>query len=275
MTSARTETATGAAARANRTRDRRRRLRSLLFIAGARLALTVVLLAAWQLVSGRLVPAYYVSSPTQIAARLGHLIATGSVWHDFDATAEEFVLGYVIGIATGLVFGLALGALPRFARLVEPLITALNGIPKIALAPLVVLWLGIGLWSKVGIAVTTVFFVMFYNTYLGMQTVPEQLVNALKVMGAGRTTIIRRVVIPQMSMPILAGLKAGIPFTAIGVIVGEFVASDHGLGYYIRSSSDNYDAAGIYSGIVLLMVLILVLGFLVDIWERRVTRWRR
>jgi NitT/TauT family transport system permease protein len=255
--------------------DRGRRLKQLLFIAGARLVLTVVLLAAWQLVSGRLVPTYYVSSPTQIAARLGHLIATGSVWNDFDATAEEFVLGYVIGVATGLVFGLALGALPRFARLVEPLITALNGIPKIALAPLLVLWLGIGLWSKVGIAVTTVFFVMFYNTYLGMRTVPEQLVNALKVMGAGRATIIRRVVIPQMSMPILAGLKAGIPFTAIGVIVGEFVASDHGLGYYIRSSSDNYDAAGIYSGIVLLMVLILVLGFLVGIWERRVTRWRR
>lgn len=273
MTGTRTDALAGSAAPASRVDGGR--LRRVLAMAAARLGLAVVLLGAWQLVSGRLIPVYYVSSPTQIAARLGHLVATGSVWRDFDATAEEFVLGYVIGIAVGLAAGLTLGALPRFARLVEPLITALNGIPKIALAPLVVLWLGIGLWSKVGIAVTTVFFVMFYNTYLGMRTVPERLVNALKVMGAGRGTIIRRVVIPQMSIPILAGLKAGIPFTAIGVIVGEFVASDHGLGYYIRSSSDNYDAAGIYSGIVLLMVLILILGFIVDLWERRVTRWRR
>jgi NitT/TauT family transport system permease protein len=123
-----------------------------------------------------------------------------------------------------------------------------------------ILWLGIGVESKVGITVLTVFFVMFYNTYIGMRTVPQPLVNALRVMGANKPTIVRKVVIPQMSMVILAGLRAGIPFAAIGVIVGEFVASSRGLGYYIRTSTDAYDAAGIFAGIVLLMVLITAMS---------------
>ena len=246
-----------------------------LAIAGGRLGIVLGFLLLWELASGRWVQEQLISSPTQIVQRLVELFRAGTIWSDFYTTGYEFFLGYFIGIASGLLAGLVLGALPFLGKLLEPLISALNGIPKIALAPLIILWLGIGVWSKVGIAVMTVFFVMFYNTYIGMRTVPKPLVNALRVMGASRAMIVRKVVVPQMTMAILAGLRAGIPFAAIGVIVGEFVASTQGLGYYIRRSSDSYDAAGIFAGIALLMVLIMVMSALVSIWERRATRWQR
>jgi NitT/TauT family transport system permease protein len=249
--------------------------RGSLAIAGGRIGIVLAFLLLWELASGRWVQEQLISSPTQIVQRLVELFQAGTIWSDFYTTGYEFFLGYFIGVASGLLAGLLLGALPVLGKLLEPLISALNGIPKIALAPLIILWLGIGVWSKVGIAVMTVFFVMFYNTYIGMRTVPKPLVNALRVMGASRAMIVRKVVVPQMTMAILAGLRAGIPFAAIGVIVGEFVASTEGLGYYIRRSSDSYDAAGIFAGIALLMVLIMIMSALVSIWERRATRWQR
>lgn len=240
-----------------------------------KLGLVLAFLVFWQLATGRLIADYLISNPVDIAGRIKDLISDGSVWPDFWATAVEFFFGYLIGIALGLVVGVALGMWPTVGKLLESFISALNGIPKIALAPLIILWLGIDTASKIGIAVMTVFFVMFYNTYIGMRTVPPQLVNALRVIGASKLTVMLRVVLPQMSMPILAGLRAGIPFAIIGVIVGEFVASTKGLGHYIRVSSDAYDATGIFAGIALLMVLIGLMNGLVSLWERRVTRWQR
>ena len=244
-------------------------------VAAGRLGIIAAFLALWQLSSGRWVEEYLISSPTLVVERLVQLIRAGTIQDDFVVTGVEFVLGYTIGVSLGLLAGVLLGAWPILGKLLEPLISALNGIPKIALAPLIILWLGIGMESKVGIAVMTVFFVMFYNTYIGMRTVPAPLVNALRVMGADKLTIVRKVVLPQMSMAILSGLRSGIPFAAIGVIVGEFVASTHGLGYYIRTSSDAYDAAGIFAGVALLMVLMMAMSLIVTIWERRVTRWQR
>ncbi|MEU1598239.1 ABC transporter permease [Streptomyces sp. NPDC005708] len=240
-----------------------------------RLAIVVVLVAAWQLCSGRVVPAYLISSPTAVAHRLYDLFKSGDVWPDIGITTEELVLGYVIGMVGGIVVGVLLGSSRIAAALIEPLLAALNSIPKIALAPLFLLWFGIGLGSKIAIAAMTVFFVMFYNVYMGMGTIPSGLANTLRIMGASRQVMVRQLVLPQLTVPILAGLKAGVSFAMIGVVVGEFVAANSGLGYYVRNSTDLFDSPGVYAGIILLMLLVLIGIGLVTLLERRLLRWRR
>lgn len=256
-------------------RARGLRLPTTAWILVGRLAIIVVLLAAWQLCSGRLVPAYLVSSPTAVAQRLGDLFRTGTVWSDLKITTEELIIGYAIGVVGGVAVGVVLGTSRIAAALIEPLLAALNSIPKIALAPLFLLWFGIGLGSKIAIAAMTVFFVMFYNVYMGMGTVPHGLLNTLQIMGANRRTLVRRLILPQLTVPILAGLKAGVSFAMIGVVVGEFVAADSGLGYYVRNSTDLFDSPGVYAGIILLMLLVMVGVGLVSLLERRLLRWRR
>ena len=256
-------------------RARALRVPATAWIMAGRLLIVVVLIAAWQLFSGRIVPAYLISSPSAVADRLVDLFRSGDVWPDVWITTEELVIGYAIGVLGGIVVGVLLGTSRIAAALVEPLLAALNSIPKIALAPLFLLWFGIGLGSKIAIAAMTVFFVMFYNVYMGMGTIPNGLVNTLQIMGAGRQTMVRQLVLPQLTVPILAGLKAGVSFAMIGVVVGEFVAADHGLGYYVRNSTDLFDSPGVYAGIILLMLLVLVGVGLVTLLERRLLRWRR
>ena len=256
-------------------RARALRVPATAWILSGRLLIVVVLIAAWQLFSGRVVPAYLISSPTAVAHRLVDLFTSGDVWSDLGITTEELIIGYVIGVAGGVIVGVALGTSRIAAALIEPLLAALNSIPKIALAPLFLLWFGIGLGSKIAIAAMTVFFVMFYNVYMGMGTIPNGLVNTLQIMGASRQTMVRQLVLPQLTVPILAGLKAGVSFAMIGVVVGEFVAADSGLGYYVRNSTDLFDSPGVYAGIILLMLLVLVGIGLVTLLERRLLRWRR
>jgi NitT/TauT family transport system permease protein len=240
-----------------------------------RFAIVAVVLLTWQLTSGPLLPKYLISSPLDVGQRLYDMFASGAVWPDIGVTAEELVLGYTIGVVGGLVVGVALGSWKLAAALLEPLLAAVNGIPKIALAPLFLLWFGIGLGSKVSIASMTVFFVMFYNVYMGMNTIPRGLTSTMQIMGAKRGIMIRRLILPQLTVPILAGLKAGVSFAMIGVVVGEFVAADSGLGYYVRNATDLFDSPGVYAGIILLMAIVLVGVGLVGALERRLLRWQR
>ena len=240
-----------------------------------RALIVAAILGFWQISSGSLLPKYLMSSPSDVAQRLYDLFRTGTVWSDIGITTEELLLGFGAGVIGGVLVGVILGSWRLGAALLEPLLAAINGIPKIALAPLFLLWFGIGMGSKVAIAAMTVFFVMFYNVFMGMGTVPRGLTQALQIIGAGRVTIIRRLVLPQLTVPILAGLKAGVSFAMIGVVVGEFVAADSGLGYYVRNATDLFDSPGVYAGIILLMALVLIGVGLVSALERRLLRWRR
>jgi len=237
----------------------------------------VAILGLWQLANKRWLPDYLISSPTQVATTLWQYV-TGvrpGLWTDIKVTGEELILGYVLGVVGGLAIGLLLGYWRAGAAIFNPLITAINGIPKIALAPLFLIWFGIGIESKIAIASMTVFFVMFYNSYMGVTTMPTNLVNVLRVMGASRYTIIRKVTLPQIGVPVLAGMKSSVPFAMIGVIVGEFIASQNGIGFLINTASQNFDSATVFAGIVVLMLMITVGMALVGLLERRVLRWQR
>jgi NitT/TauT family transport system permease protein len=244
---------------------------------GLRVLVFLVVLALWQLADGRMLPDYLISSPVHVAKTLWDY-ATGvqpGLWRDIQVTAEELVLGYAVGVLGGLAVGLLLGYWRVGARVLNPLIGAVNGIPKIALAPLFLIWFGIGVESKIAIAAMTVFFVMFYNTYMGVATMPDNLVNVLRVMGARRATVIRRVTLPQISVPVLSGMKSSVSFAMIGVIVGEFIASQDGVGYLINTATQNFDSATVFAGIVVLMLMIAIGMVLVGLLERWALRWQR
>jgi len=239
-----------------------------------RAVFVALVLAVWQYADGRLIPDFIISSPANVAGKLASLIASGKIWPDVTISFEELLFGYTSGALAGIVIGILLGLSPYAAAVFEPVIGAVNGIPKVALAPLFLIWLGIGIMSKVGIASMSVFFVVFYHTYLGMTLVPRNLIDVMRLMNASQWTIVRRVIVPSITAPIMAGLKAGVPFAMIGVVVGEFVASDSGVGFYIRRSTEQYDSAGVFAGIIVLVVIILAAGALLNAIERRALRWR-
>lgn len=242
-----------------------------------RLVIFALILGLWQLASGRWLPDYMISSPSEVAKTLWDLASgsTPGLWKDIQVTAEELVLGYALGVVAGIVVGLLLGYWRAGAAIFNPLISAINGIPKIALAPLFLIWFGIGIESKVAVASMTVFFVMFYNSYMGVVTMPQDLVNVLRVMGASRFMIIRKVTLPQISVPLLAGMKASVPFAMIGVIVGEFIAAQQGVGYLIDSATQNFASSAVFAGIVVLMIMMMIGMMLIALIERRVLRWQR
>ena len=187
-------------------------------------------IAAWQWPS----VARLVSQPVEIARGIVEVVATGTIWPHFDATLKEMAAGYVIGAITGVTLGFLCGRIKLLGDILNPYITLFNGIPKVALAPVFVIWFGIGLMSKIAIIMTMVFFVVFINTFAGLRSVNEDYVAIVRIMGASGWQVVREVFLPATLPFIIVGLRAGIPFSVIGAVVGEFIASTKGLGFFIN-----------------------------------------
>lgn len=234
----------------------------------------IVLLLLWQWASGPLIRTIYVSRPTDIAVRLYHAFASGEILPDLAITAEELVLGYVLGVAFGIVAGYPLGRSARLAAIFEPYVMAFYGVPKIALAPLFIIWFGIGLWSKVALAATMVFFLVFYNVYLGVRAVDRDLVNLTLLMGASESQLTRHIYLPAAAPFVIMGMRMAIPYSVIGVIVGEFTSSVRGLGLFISQASANYDPAGVFAGIAILLAFVFLANAGATRLERRLLRWQ-
>ncbi len=234
----------------------------------------LALLAFWEWASGRLVREIYVSKPTAVVARLYELFASGEIYPHLWTTVQELVLGYTIGVAGGIVAGYALGRSPRLARIFEPYVMAFYGVPKIALAPLFIIWFGIGMGSKVALASIMVFFLVFYNVYTGVRGVDRELVNLTLVMGANQRQLTRHVYLPAAAPFVMLGMRLAIPYSVIGVIVGEFTSATQGLGLFIHEASSTYDPAGVFAGIAILLAFVVGAGHLAGRLERRLLRWR-
>ena len=209
-----------------------------------------------------------------MAARLYELFASGEIYPHLWTTGQELVLGYVIGVAGGILGGYALGRSPRLAAIFEPYVMAFYGIPKIALAPLFIIWFGIGIGSKVALAAIMVFFLVFYNVYTGVRGVDRELVNLTLVMGANQRQLTYHVYFPAAAPYVMLGMRMAVPYSVIGVIVGEFTSSIQGLGLFIHEASSTYDPAGVFAGIVILLAFVVVANFLAGRLERRLLRWK-
>jgi NitT/TauT family transport system permease protein len=229
----------------------------------------------WQWAAGRLIKEIYVSKPTAVAQRLYELFASGEIYPHLWTTGQELVFGYVIGVTGGVVGGYLLGRSPRLARIFEPYVMAFYGVPKIALAPLFIIWFGIGIGSKIALAAIMVFFLVFYNVFAGVRSVDRELVNLTLVMGANQRQLTYHVFLPAAAPYVMLGMRMAIPYSVIGVIVGEFTSSTQGLGLFIHEASATYDPAGVFAGIVILLGFVTVAGALAGRLERRLLRWRK
>lgn len=236
------------------------RWRGTVLVVVLRLAVIALCLILWQVMSGPVIPEYAVSKPTDVWTALHHLLGSSQGWTDIKTTSFEVVVGFGIGVAIGTVMGLVLGSFPLAGRVMEPLVAAVNGVPKIALAPLFVLFFGIGSWSKIYIAATGVAFVVFYNLYLGLRLRERELVEIIQVMGGRKHHVLSYVTVPTLAAPFFAALKTGGPLAILGVIGGEFIASSEGVGHELFTSAMNLDAATEFAGLIVLMAITLILN---------------
>lgn len=244
--------------------------------------LLVLLLLLWEVAAGNpkrgefaLIDKFWVSQPSDIAGRLAEWISSGSLWFHFAITIQEMATGYVIGATVGITLGVLLARNRLLARLLDPFIMGIYSIPKLALAPLFILWFGVGLEPKIVLVATSVFFLVFLNTYAGVRDVDQELVDIIRLMGAGPREIFLRVILPSASPWIFTGLKLAVPYSLIGAIVGEIIASNKGLGYLLIHAQGQFDTAGVFAAIVVLMAFGLILNEVVNRSEGHLIRWKR
>ena len=247
----------------------------LAIVVAGRLLVAAVVLAGAELGVryGVLSPLFF-SSPTQIVAACMEQLRQGTLPADIGITAFETVLGLVTGSLAGIAVGLLLPQMRIVSRVFEPFLMMLNGIPVIVIAPLFILWLGLGLASKVGISVYIVFFAMFIPVYTASLRLDHTLVDALQVLGASRWQIFRNVIVPSAMPSVFTGLKIGSGLALIGAVIGEFVASRAGLGHMILYASGTLDTPGLYLGIIVLALFAAILSFTIDALGPVLVPWR-
>lgn len=253
----------------------RRRGRRQNLILAARVGVVLALLGLWQLLSGRVIQSFLISNPIDVAKKLVVVLQNGSMHHDISVTAKELVMGWAIGAIGGALVGWGLGAVKFLGEVFEPIINAINGIPKVALAPMFLLWFGLGIGSKIAIASMIVFFLVFYNVFAGMRSVPQPLCEMAKLMGASRMFVVRKVVIPSVAVPLFAALKAGVPLAMIGVIAGEYVSAQEGLGYYTMTATQQFDPAGLFAAVMIIVAMVVIGCAIIGFFERRALAWQR
>lgn len=253
-----------------RARGRSRRLS----IALGRAGLLAAFLGGWGLASGRLVDRDFLSDPWAVLAALSELVASGRLWPHLGQTVGEVLAGYAIGVALGVALTVLVAAAPAAHRVLRPFLIAFYSIPKIALAPLIIMWFGLGVAPKVILAAAFVFFVVFMNMVAGVYSVNPQLLAAMRVMGASPATVLRKVTLPSSVPYLMTGLRLAVPEALIGAVVGEFISANQGLGYLVTSAAAQFNTAATMAAIVVLLLIVVAMDFGLGLTERRLLRWR-
>lgn len=239
-----------------------------------RSAIVVGFLLAWEFASGRWIEPFLISSPSRILTSLISGFYSGDLVQHTWVTFLEIAIGFPIGAISGIAVGYSFGRSRLLAEIFEPIIIALNGIPRTALAPLFIVWLGIGLWSKVGVVFLLTFFLNFFNTYTGMRQMDQEYVDLAGLMGVKGWKLTFKVIFPAISPYVFTGIRTSIPFSVIGAIVGEFVAATEGVGFFIRMSAGVFRTADVFVGIIVLMIMVIIMDKIAEAVERRALRWQ-
>jgi NitT/TauT family transport system permease protein len=253
--------------------------RRRLGIFAAQLAVLVIVFGGWQLFTQlKIVDPFFFGQPSGIVSTAWHWVQHGtnfgSIWLQISTTMEEALLGFGIGVAGGVVAGVLLGQFRFLSDVLSPYIKAVNALPRIVLGALFVILLGLGMSSKVVLAAFLVFFVVFFNAYQGVREVDGNLVNNARILGASRLDVIRNVVIPSALTWIIASLHVAFGFAIIGAIVGEVLGAQHGLGVVITDSANNFNADGVFAGMIIIGAIALVAEWLISLLEKRLLAWR-
>jgi NitT/TauT family transport system permease protein len=239
-----------------------------------------IALALWQLLAtvpifGTLVlPPFFFSTPVDVGGRILHLFATGTVWKHLWVTFSESILAFVLGSGMGVLIGFWFARQPTIAAVFDPYVKMINALPRVVLAPIFTLWFGLGIWSKVVLGITLVFFIVFFNVYQGVREVSPTILANARMLGMNDRQLLRHVFWPSALSWMFSSLHTSVGFAVVGAVVGEYLGSAAGLGYLIQSAEGNFDVAGVFAGMVVLAVFVLVIDAIVTMAERRLLIWR-
>ncbi|MBB2946304.1 NitT/TauT family transport system permease protein [Actinoplanes lutulentus] len=244
-----------------------------------RILLPIAVLVLWEFASGdpddgALIDDFYVSTPSQIWSALQGWAQEGVLIEAIWSTLQATIVGFAVGAVLGIVVGIVLGSSPVLSGIFRPFLVSLNSIPRLALVPLFILWFGFGLQMKVALVALIVFFLVFYATYEGVRDVEQRLLDVLKVMDASRLTLQMKVRIPSAMAWIIQGLQVSIPYALVAAVTAEIIGSNTGIGYLIQRSAGTFNTAGVFAGIVVLVLVSVVINALVTVLEKRLLRWK-
>jgi NitT/TauT family transport system permease protein len=239
------------------------------------LLLLAMLLLTWQLASRSQNIAFFFGEPVKVAGRIwAWFVTDADVYQHLWVTLAETVLAFVIGTVSGLAGGLWLGLSRGASALLDPYIKAANSMPRVILAPIFGMWFGLGIWSKVALAVTLVFFIVFFNVYQGVREVSTTLLDNARMLGADRRQLLRYVYLPSATSWVFSSLHTSVGLAFVGAVVGEYLGSASGVGYLILQAEGTLDVNTVFAGIVVLTVFALILDGLVTVAEKRLMKWQ-
>ncbi|NRF95501.1 ABC transporter permease [Paenibacillus frigoriresistens] len=239
----------------------------------------IVIFGLWEfLADQQIIDKFFFSSPSAVFMHIVEWFTEGTsqgpLYIHFIVTFEETILSFIIGVSLGVLGGYVLGRNELLSAVLGPYIQMLNALPRVVLAPIFILWLGLGMPSKVALGVTLTFFVVFFNAFQGVREVDKNLVNNARLLGANKRQLARHVIIPSALTWILSSLHSSFGFALVGAVVGEFIGATKGLGFLISQAQGAFDTAGVFAGMVLLSITALGANWAVSKLEKRFIAWR-
>jgi NitT/TauT family transport system permease protein len=243
-------------------------------------SVAVVAIALWQFLTtvpvfGRiLLPPFFFSNPVDVGSQIVAWFASGVIWKHLLITLTESILAFTIGSVAGVAVGFWFARQPRVAAVFDPYVKMVNALPRVVLAPIFALWLGLGIWSKVALGVTLVFFIVFFNVYQGVKEVSRTVLDNGRMLGMSEQQLMRHVYWPSALSWMFSSLHTSVGFAVVGAVVGEYLGSAAGLGYLIQQAEGIFDVAGVFAGMFVLSAFVILIDFGVTLVERRLLVWR-
>jgi NitT/TauT family transport system permease protein len=217
---------------------------------------------------------FFFSTPLDVLARCVRDLTGGEIWHHLAITLTETFLAFAIGAGGGIAVGFWFARQELLAAVFDPYVKAVNALPRVVLAPIFALWFGLGIWSKVALGVTLVFFIVFFNVYQGVKEVSPVVLSNARMLGLNERQLMRHVYWPSALSWMFSSLHTSVGFALVGAVVGEYLGSAAGLGYKIQQAEGVFDVTGVFSGMLILAVVVIAVDGLVTLVERRLLVWR-
>jgi NitT/TauT family transport system permease protein len=217
---------------------------------------------------------FFFSTPVDVLARVWKEFASGDIWYHLYITLLETILAFAFGAAGGILFGFLFARRELLAAVFDPYIKAANALPRVVLAPIFALWFGLGIWSKVALGFTLVFFIVFFNVYQGVREVPQVVLANARMLGMNERQLLRHVYWPAALSWMFSSLHTSVGFALVGAVVGEYLGSSAGLGYKIQQAEGVFDVTGVFAGMLILAVFVILIDAVVTMIENRLLAWR-
>lgn len=240
----------------------------------------VVALVLWHLLSTypvfgvMLLPPFFFSNPVDVAQRIVKWFVEGTIWKHLWVTLAESALAFLIGSIGGVLVGFWFARKPVVAAVFDPYVKMANALPRVVLAPIFTLWLGLGIWSKVALGVTLVFFIVFFNVYQGVKEVSQTVLANARMLGMNERQLMRHVYWPSALSWMFSSLHTSVGFAVVGAVVGEYLGAAAGLGYLIQQAEGTFDVAGVFAGMFVLAAFVIAIDAMVTVVEKRLLVWR-